>query len=210
MIQLEFSCDDGSIHDMTLARMCLKWGIPATFYIPVDYVGFAKRGRFQPLIPANIGWLARNFEIGSHTITHPLLTRISKETAWDEIHQSKTMLQNLTGKPVNKFAYPRGYANDDLRGMVRTAGYRQARNTLVGNLSNPKDPMWISTAVHIGCNRKEYEGKSWFTYAMEMWSKAKQQARSKPVYFHFWGHGWEIEKNNAWEEVTNFFRVVGR
>lgn len=45
---------------------------------------------------------------GAHTVTHPVLTRISLDTVEKEIRQSKEAIEVRTGKPVTSFAYPFG------------------------------------------------------------------------------------------------------
>ncbi len=64
------------------------------------------------------------FEIGSHSMSHSDLTRLTRVQARDEICRSKDELENLTGNPVITFAYPFGTSNRELERMVREAGYR--------------------------------------------------------------------------------------
>ena len=46
--------------------------------------------------------------IGSHTLNHPVLSQQSSELAWQEISESRTLLENAIGKPVWALAYPFG------------------------------------------------------------------------------------------------------
>lgn len=67
------------------------------------------------------------FNIGSHTVNHyHLLTLDSKRQKY-EIEESKKMIENITGIECNWFAYPYGEYNDDIRLMVKRAGYKHAR-----------------------------------------------------------------------------------
>ena len=50
------------------------------------------------------GWV----EIGAHTLTHPILSLESDETAEREIIDSIRHLERLVGAPVRSFAYPNG------------------------------------------------------------------------------------------------------
>jgi len=63
------------------------------------------------------------FEIGSHSMTHPDLTKVDSEKAWDEIVRSKEALESLVKAPLISFAYPFGACNPVLEDMVRKAGY---------------------------------------------------------------------------------------
>lgn len=51
---------------------------------------------------------AANISIGSHTLTHPNLTKLSKEEQRAEIYESKIMIEDILGTEVNSFAYPYG------------------------------------------------------------------------------------------------------
>lgn len=66
------------------------------------------------------------FEIGSHTLTHPILTTISLKKAQHEILDSKRRIEKKIGKPVHLFAYPNGNYNDKLGGIVKKSGYKGA------------------------------------------------------------------------------------
>ena len=45
-------------------------------------------------------------EIGSHTISHPLLTETSADQIENELVLSRTFLEEIIKKPVKYFAYP--------------------------------------------------------------------------------------------------------
>ena len=76
------SWDDGRYQDFRLAELLKKYEIPAIFYIPVN-CEIDKDGILK---------LAKDFEIGSHTLTHALLTRISLDNAEREIKGGKEIL----------------------------------------------------------------------------------------------------------------------
>jgi len=73
------------------------------------------------------------FEIGSHTLTHPILTIIPLEDAGREIFESKKQIEERLGKPINSFAYPNGDCNDKVVGLVEKAGYFRAVTYSKGN-----------------------------------------------------------------------------
>lgn len=72
-------------------------------------------------------------EVGGHTVTHPILTRIADDMAFGEIVNNKRDLEDLVGAPLRLFAYPNGKLNDDFDArhihMVREAGYSAAVTT---------------------------------------------------------------------------------
>lgn len=74
-------------------------------------------------------WLAAGHEIGSHTLTHPLLTKISVALAREEITASKKQLEDVFGRAITHFCYPYGDWNPAVRDLVIAAGYRTASTT---------------------------------------------------------------------------------
>jgi peptidoglycan/xylan/chitin deacetylase (PgdA/CDA1 family) len=75
-------------------------------------------------------------DIGGHTVTHPILTRIDDASARREIADNKQLLETIVGKPVTMFAYPNGKRGTDFDQrhvqMVREAGYHAAFTTATG------------------------------------------------------------------------------
>lgn len=69
------------------------------------------------------------FEIGAHTITHPLLSTrpVSQQEA--EIRQSKTDLEAALQHPVHSFSYPHGDYSDDTTRLIESNGLKYACTT---------------------------------------------------------------------------------
>jgi len=76
---------------------------------------------------------------GAHTHKHFLLTKLSIEEAHNEIIQSKKLLQDMIGAPVNTFSYPNGYYNDEIISIVKQSGFTHAVTTHPGLLTNYRD-----------------------------------------------------------------------
>lgn len=204
-MKVRISIDDGGAKDIKIARLCSKYGLEAIFYWPVDILGLGMSKGWETINPQAESYIARTFEIGSHGITHRYLTKIPIEEAIDEIKASKTMLQNKYDTEITKFCYPRGYANDEIKQVVKDAGYEYARSTQIGSIGEPDDPFFASTAVHMGCPvRPEYKGTTWFDYGMDMFQKAKD----KNVDFEGWMHSWEVDRYNEWKNVERFIKAI--
>jgi len=77
-------------------------------------------------------WLASGHDIGSHTLTHPHLTQISRGDAREEITASKKLLEDLFGRPIEHFCYPFGDWNEVVQELVQKAGYTSACTTISG------------------------------------------------------------------------------
>ena len=85
----------------------------------------------------------QGMEVGAHTVTHPILTRLEPATAFAEMRDSKEELERILGAPVNLFAYPNGvpgkdYALEHAR-MARECGFGGAVSTAWGAASANSD-----------------------------------------------------------------------
>ena len=133
---LTTSWDDGHPLDLRIAELLTKYGLRGTFYVPL----YNSR---PTMSPAQIRELAGSFEIGAHTITHPILARLDPSAAREEIMGSKRVLEQTLGHPVRWFAYPNGrpeadYTREHVH-MVREAGYEAAVSTAIGAASAASD-----------------------------------------------------------------------
>jgi peptidoglycan/xylan/chitin deacetylase (PgdA/CDA1 family) len=79
---------------------------------------------------------AAGFDVGAHTVNHPILTRLDDATAAREIRQGKDDLEQIAGRRVTMFAYPNGVPGLDYDArhvqMAQEAGYRAAFSTAAG------------------------------------------------------------------------------
>lgn len=194
-MKLIASFDDGTAQDIRIAELMTEFDIETIFYWPVNtHLTNEIHGRTS-LTDKQMNEIAKYFEVGSHTVTHPLLTRIDFESARKEIFESRIILQNKFSQNIDSFCYPRGYSNPAVQEAVIEAGYTNARSTLVGYVHESENPYFIQTAVHVACDRKEYAGMNWFDYGMKLLEIARKIPDS---VFHLWGHSWEIDKNSTW------------
>jgi peptidoglycan/xylan/chitin deacetylase (PgdA/CDA1 family) len=85
------------------------------------------RSLSRPLTWQQVAEMSRKgVEMGSHTMTHPFLSRVDRRHLFDELSQSKTLIEQHTGSPVRVVAYPNGQRqdfNDEVKQAVREAGY---------------------------------------------------------------------------------------
>lgn len=80
---------------------------------------------------------------GSHTVTHPILTRLDLDRARWEIRHSKRRLEEELGHPVDTFCYPSGESwafAPEHRDLLRAEGYRCAVTTIDGVNRHETDP----------------------------------------------------------------------
>ena len=84
-------------------------------------------------------WLAAGHSIGSHSLSHPRLTRLTARDAREEIFTSKKKLEDMFGIPITHFCYPYGEFNPAVRDLVMEAGYESACTVQYG-VNTPNTP----------------------------------------------------------------------
>ena len=117
--------DDGNLDNYTYAFPILKkYGLPATIFIPVDFIGQPGKLTWEQIKEMQASGLVR---FGSHSLSHCFLERLTdQEQLAAEVRGSKKAIEEMLGVEVATFSYPCGRLNDAVRGMVEQAGYRAA------------------------------------------------------------------------------------
>lgn len=64
-----------------------------------------------------------NISFGSHTKSHSLLTNIPGEKVREELKESKKIIEEKTGRPVNFIAYPNGNFDSSIIKIAEEEGY---------------------------------------------------------------------------------------
>jgi peptidoglycan/xylan/chitin deacetylase (PgdA/CDA1 family) len=99
---------------------------------------------------------AAGMSIGAHTLSHPVLARMSGEAARREISESRTLLEDALGHPVWAFAYPFGdsatVTKRELQ-LAEQAGFRCAFMNVGGGFGSRIDRFAIPR-VHVTANMK--------------------------------------------------------
>lgn len=181
---MKISIDDGCASDMRIADLCERYEIPVTFYWPIEMTSLALDNGYRALDYVQAMKIANKHEIGSHTITHRHLTRISIDEAIKEIVGSQFMLQRMYGQHITKFCPPRGYTDDILTVLILKY-YNSIRLTKGPNL------------VHIHPDSGANGNVDWRDY---------YKAIEKTDDLELWGHSWEIDKYNLWDQLEGVLR----
>lgn len=210
---LTISVDDGHVSDLWSAELLCKFGLKATFYIP----------RTNPeravITQRKLKELATEFEVGGHTLSHTQLPALTENRAWEEIRGCKDWLEDVLGRPVQSFCYPRGKYNRRVRELVKRAGFLGARTCHYNLNSLPQDAFEAgvsteafshSVAVHLRHALVEgnYRGSVDFFRIHHLatdWEKhfrgALNWVESKGGVAHLYLHSWQIEDQNEWQKL---------
>lgn len=182
---LKLSIDDGCASDVRVADLANRYELPAIFYWPVEWHSLAYDKGYEPLNYLDAITIAKQFEIGSHTITHRHLTDLDDFTAVKEIVGSKFMLQRMFNQPINWFCPPRGYINEELTEVVNKH-YVGQRLTKGKHL------------VHIHPNSGANGNMAWRDYF--------KLVKERDGDVELWGHSYEWDRFNMWEEIEELLQ----
>jgi hypothetical protein len=216
------SWDDGNPLDFRVAELLTKYGLRGTFYVP-------RTAEKETMTAVQIRELSLAFEMGAHTLHHPVLTRATDEQALQEIAGSKSWLENITGMPCLMFCPPQGkYATRHLE-MVRSAGFLGVRSVELGSLDFPRrkaglmllpttiqaHPQGFTTFGRNAIKRMAYlnlwrfvvHGRS--TDWPDLARSFLRGAIKCGGLFHLWGHSWELQEASQWQRLDEVLRFMG-
>lgn len=134
--------DDGYREVYTLGLPILeKYGFKPLIFLIAGYIGKENRWdygvRFRHLSWEEIMELKkRGYAFGSHTLTHPDLTKLSLKELYRELSESKRILEDRLGK-IDLLSYPFGRYNERVKRVAREVGYRMAFGYDSGSPSEP-------------------------------------------------------------------------
>jgi len=123
------SFDDGNKSDYDeVFPIMQKYQLKAVFFIIVDQVetnGYLNWSEINDM--AKVG-----MEIGSHTMTHPFLHKLSEHDVKQEFEQSKLQLEKKIEQQVTTIAIPRGFDHDKQSQIALSCGYSAVCTSHVG------------------------------------------------------------------------------
>lgn len=131
------SFDDGYASQARAALPALRaHGWPGVLNLQVNRIG-ARGGLSHAAVQRMIG---AGWEIDAHSVTHPDLTRVTRQRLDDEVAGSRRALRAAFGVPAAFFAYPYGHQDARVRAAVRRAGFLGATTTNAQLVTPGTDP----------------------------------------------------------------------
>jgi len=198
---LTTSWDDGTIHDRRLVAIFNKYGIKGTFNISSGVLspGSNKIIKENYITAKELPRLFKKHEVAVHTATHPFLWRSPDSMIFSEVVEDRRKLENLVCYPVRGMALPYGGANDEhVKKVLKDAGILYCRPVFHdANFELPSDFMyWHST-----CHQS--------TDFVPLWEKFLKNDNQEKL-FYLWGHSYEFPRDNNWEHIEEFGKLVGK
>lgn len=90
--------------------------------------------------------LNQGFQIGAHTVTHPILAACTPERRNQEILLSKKRIEEKLGIECRHFAFPNGQPSDwnsDVVTAIKQAGFETCLTTIDGTVKRHDDPFLL-------------------------------------------------------------------
>ena len=140
--------DDGFENFLTQALPELeKRKIPAALFVIAEAVSreFGWENNAERMLsPEQVRGLPPDLVIiGSHTLTHPMLTELGENEARREIQESRTKLEAMLRREVKQFSFPFGGFNQRLVELCRDAGYERVYTTLPAFAFEERDEFMV-------------------------------------------------------------------
>lgn len=196
-----------------------KYGIKATFYIP-------KTNAERRVMSENdLQVIAKDFEIGGHTINHVRLCNMPVALLEKEIGGSFRWLADLTGTAPASFCFPGGVVQQTAVAMARKTGYKVLRTTALHSIQLTDKAGLLSTTLQVYAHKRPVHAKhllqrqrwqnlvGWLrtnatTDLAKLTNAYLNQIDVHGGCFHLWGHSWEIDENNLWQKLETVFQVL--
>jgi peptidoglycan/xylan/chitin deacetylase (PgdA/CDA1 family) len=162
-----------------------RYSVPATVFVCAAYgdgrplsVPELSGERFSATALRTLTWdelralAERGVEIGSHTMTHPHLTRLADEEVEHELREARSRIEDEVGRPCRYVAYPYGDVDDRVRAAARAAGYTAAFG-LPGTMGDTFDH------PRVGLFRRDSVGRAWLK-SLRLARAAAARVRRRP------------------------------
>ena len=210
MKALTFSYDDGVTQDVRLAALFHKYGMKATFNLNSGMLGQpatlmpGKLVDHSKVKAEDVRYIYEGHEVAAHTLTHPILPRMSEENIIRQVEEDRLALSSLVGYDVVGFAYPGGGVNFDTRvaNVIKAnTGIKYCRTinsngsfALSGNLYE-----FEPTVYHLEMDNMIALGEKFLSLKAD-----------EPAIFYVWGHAYEFDIDNTWDRFEEFLSMMAK
>jgi peptidoglycan/xylan/chitin deacetylase (PgdA/CDA1 family) len=118
---VELTFDDGDITNYTKALPILReFGVKASFFIIGEWVGASGYMNWREIKELK----DHGMTIGSHGMTHRILTGLNDKDLDYELRESKRLLEKNLGCGIDKLSIPRGFCSAKIIEKAKEIGYK--------------------------------------------------------------------------------------
>jgi peptidoglycan/xylan/chitin deacetylase (PgdA/CDA1 family) len=125
--------DDSFAEHLTVGAFLKERGLVGTFSVISGFLG--ETGHLSPLAVKQL--TALGHRVASHTVTHRPLPSLSSAQLLEELSNSKAVLEDLTGQPVDWLVPPGGLLCPRSLDVAKQAGFKVVRTMDWGYTSLP-------------------------------------------------------------------------
>lgn len=139
--------DDGFRNNLTAGFPALQeYGFSATIFLITDrIVDREPAGRWDDYLTRDdiAALSAGGIQFGSHTHTHPRLTKLDNDAVLKELETSRDVMRGELGLAADWFCYPYGNFSPRIADLVQKAGYCGALSTIRDNRPRAGQLFWL-------------------------------------------------------------------
>ena len=212
---ITFSFDDGVIQDRKMISLLNKYGLKATFnlnsgkFSETGTMPFDGRNICNDKVSADeVKELYKGHEVAVHTLTHPILPKLSDEEIIYQIETDRENLEKLVGYEICGMAYPgngkdKSFDERVFKLIREKTNIKYARTTTdVDSFDPQEDLIAFNPNMHYFWNRDRM---------YEMADRFFNTESEKPQVFYIWGHSYELDlldNVDLWAELEEFFKYI--
>lgn len=206
-----FSYDDGCPEDVRLANLFTKYGLKATFNMNV--AKNSANGITVEQVKEHI--LDKGHEVAVHGYDHRANGAISVVDGIRDVLECRLHLEKTYGKIIRGMAYP----DTGVHVLANSTTYEKVKQYLtelgivysrtLGEDNNkfalPQDwHSWVPT-----CHHDHGSVFKWIDefFALDLSAKIYLPRRA-PRIFYIWGHSFEFERKNNWEQIEKICEKI--
>lgn len=124
------------------------------------------RQDFLPMTSVDLSALASSalFEIGAHTVNHPILSSLTIDKQKEEIYNSKKFLEDRLNIPIKSFSYPHGeYTNKTLH-IVKELKFENACTAFEKTVTRNTNPLLLPRFMIMNWDGDQFQRtlRGWF------------------------------------------------
>ena len=191
---LTFSFDDGNVDDIRLIEIMNKYGLKGTFNLNSGKMTHANFWRFSDVKDVyHINFtdcpdLYKGHEVACHSYTHPDLTKLDRNTVFNEIKTDKLLLDLMYNQNTEGFAYPFGTYNEEVASVLVECGLKYARTVnSTYSFELPNKPLVWNPTCHFMSEKTEELVQKFI------------ELEDKEAVFYIWGHSYELVTEADWQ-----------
>ena len=213
------SFDDGITQDARIIEILKKYNMPCTFNINTglfgvswtwvgEYLGNPSLQHVRFTRAQVESGIYDGFDVEVHTLTHPDLASYTNAAAIiNEVKGDYNNILQLTGAAPVGMAYPGGAEANTNEFVIKTildnTNVRFARMAV----NHPQPSHFKLPDYWMKWYPQASVGN--LTYAKSL---AKRFIQTTPkngdLLYYFWGHGYELDHNNSWDEFEEFVKMI--